>query len=183
MCWLDLRSHQGQGGRRRPDAPSLIEREEISHELARGESLRQIASLFGRSVSTASREVSRNGGRRAYRAARAEERAWDNARRPQDCLLAKNPRLCELVAGKPAEDWSPEQISGSIPARSRPASARRSPGPLPGDGGRRRLPKQREPTRGGTLAQNRTVHTHRQRRYGGAGFPGRLHADLTRPDH
>ncbi|GAA3286711.1 hypothetical protein GCM10010493_79000 [Streptomyces lavendulae subsp. grasserius] len=60
--------------------------------------------------------MNRNGGRRAYRAALAEQRAWDNARRPQDCRLARHPQLRHLVAGKLAEDWSPEQISGWLVA-------------------------------------------------------------------
>ena len=47
-----------------------------------------------------------------YRAAEADRRAWDNARRPQRCKLALHPALCKLVACKLSEDWSPEQIAG-----------------------------------------------------------------------
>ena len=54
-----------------------------------------------------------------YRAARADERAWSRARRPKLCKLAAQPRLCELIAGKLAEDWSPQQISGWL-ARTYP---------------------------------------------------------------
>ena len=93
-------------------ALTLAEREEISRGLAAGESLHAIAARLGRSASTVSREVGRNGGRRNYRAARADERAWERARRPKRCLLAKNERLCELVGKKLREDWSPQQISG-----------------------------------------------------------------------
>ncbi len=38
--------------------------------------MRAIAARLGRSASTVSREVERNGGRKDYRGAMAEERAW-----------------------------------------------------------------------------------------------------------
>ena len=58
------------------------------------------------------RELSRNGGRRLYRAAAADQRAWERARRPQPCKLAGNRVLAGLVADKLAEQWSPRQIAG-----------------------------------------------------------------------
>jgi len=91
---------------------SLAEREEISRGLAEDVSLRTIAVRLRRPPSTISREVIRHGGRTRYRAALADERAWARARRPKTCKLAAEPRLCELVAAKLAEDWSPQQISG-----------------------------------------------------------------------
>jgi IS30 family transposase len=63
-------------------------------------------------LETVSREVERNGGPRNYRAAKADERAWERARRPKRCLLAENDRLRDVVAKKLKEDWSPQQISG-----------------------------------------------------------------------
>ena len=93
-------------------ALTLAEREEISRGLAAGDTMHAITVRLGRSVSTVSREVRRNGGRRNYRAARADERAWDQARRPKRCLLAENDHLCELVGKKLREDCSPQQISG-----------------------------------------------------------------------
>ena len=48
---------------RAPLRLSLAEREEISRGLAAGESLRVIAGRLGRTPSTVSREVARNGGR------------------------------------------------------------------------------------------------------------------------
>ena len=72
-----------------------------------------------RAPSTISREIARHGGRHRYRAARADERAWHRARRPKPCKLAAVPRLRELVAGKLAQEWSPEQISGWL-ARTYP---------------------------------------------------------------
>jgi len=98
--------------KRRSSALTLVEREEISRGLAQGASLRVIASSLGRAPSTISREVRRCGGPRRYRAAPADERAWDEARRAQPCLLARNARLRRIVAAKLARDWSPEQISG-----------------------------------------------------------------------
>ena len=97
---------------RRRCALTPAEREEISRGLAAGESLRAIAARLSRPASTVCREVNRNGGRRNYRAQKAEERASKRARRPKRCLLAINDRLRELVAAKLEADWSPQQISG-----------------------------------------------------------------------
>src|SRR5919201_5832664 len=57
---------------RSPLRLSPAEREEISRGVVAGLSLRRIAAGVGRSPSTVSREVARNGGRRAYRACRAD---------------------------------------------------------------------------------------------------------------
>lgn len=88
------------------------EREEISRGLSAGLSQRAIARALGRTSSTVSREVSRNGGAKAYRASRADRRAWRAAARPKQCKLAVQPKLREAVAAKLQLDWSPEQISG-----------------------------------------------------------------------
>jgi IS30 family transposase len=93
-------------------ALTLSEREEISRGIAAGESGRAIARRLGRSAATICREIARHGGRACYRAAEADRRAWRNAHRPQQCKLARNGKLRELVAGKLSEDWSPEQIAG-----------------------------------------------------------------------
>lgn len=76
------------------------EREEISRGLVADFSFRQIAAQLGRPASTISREVSRNGGRRQYRATMAEGRAWHQALRPKPYLLAANPDLRSIVAAK-----------------------------------------------------------------------------------
>jgi IS30 family transposase len=91
---------------------TLAEREEISRGLAAGRSLRAIAAALGRSPSTVCREVSSNGGPRAYRAARADVAAWSRASRPKPMKLASRVELTELVAAKLALDWSPQQIAG-----------------------------------------------------------------------
>jgi DNA-binding CsgD family transcriptional regulator len=67
-------------------ALSLAEREEISRGLAEGQSLRAIAATIQRAPPTVSREVGRHCGRARYRAAEADQRAWDRARRPEPYL-------------------------------------------------------------------------------------------------
>jgi IS30 family transposase len=91
---------------------SPAEREEISRGLVAGQSLRQIAAGLGRSPSTVSREVARNGGRRAYRACRADRAALRRACRPRASKLVVCPRLRKVVEAKLELRWSPEQISG-----------------------------------------------------------------------
>jgi transposase, IS30 family len=103
--------------RRRRYALTLAEREEISRGLAAGDSMRVIATRLRRCASTVSREIERNGGRRNYRATKADERAWERARRPKRCLLATKHFLRDVVARKLREDWSPEQISGWLKKR------------------------------------------------------------------
>lgn len=100
--------------RRRPGALTLQEREEISRGLARGDSLRQLARQLGRAASTISREIARNYGKKRYRAIDADDRAWRRAKRPKSCLLATNRVLREYVAAQLSEDWSPEQIAGTL---------------------------------------------------------------------
>ena len=91
---------------------STPEREEISRALATGHTFRTIAVALARAPSTISREVGRHGGRPHYRAACADARAWQTARRPKPCRLAGRPALRRIVAEKLATDWSPEQIAG-----------------------------------------------------------------------
>jgi len=91
---------------------STAEREEISRGLSAGLSLSQIADLMGRSTSTVSREVHRNGGRSEYRANLADQRAWTQSKRPKKCSLALNEALRVAVASKLRLDWSPEQVAG-----------------------------------------------------------------------
>ena len=100
-------------------ALTLSEREEISRGIAAAQSARSMARLLGRSPSTVSRELSRNGGYDRYRAALADETAWGRARRPKRCKLANNPRLRQAVASKLRLNWSPEQIAGWL-KRARP---------------------------------------------------------------
>jgi IS30 family transposase len=90
---------------------SLAEREEISGGLAAGWSVRMIASGLHRAPSTVSREVAANGGRRRYRALRADRQARRRALRPKTAKLAQCRRLRVVVEHKLEALWSPEQIS------------------------------------------------------------------------
>ena len=95
---------------------SLAEREEIALGRARGEPVRQIAARLGRSPSTVSREIGRNGGRGVYRAVAAQARADARAARPKTAKLAGNGQLRAWVQGKLEANWSPEQISAMLVA-------------------------------------------------------------------
>ena len=98
--------------KRRQHALCLAEREEISRGLVAHFSLRSIASQLGRSPSSVSREIARNGGSTHYRAALAEQSAWDRALRPKDCKLVLNRPLSRMVETKLKRKWSPQQIAG-----------------------------------------------------------------------
>ena len=93
-------------------ALTLSEREEISRGVVAGHSIRSISTGIGRSPSTVSREIKRNGGWRRYRASQADQAAWDRARRPKTCKLVRNRALACIVASKLKQFWSPEQIAG-----------------------------------------------------------------------
>jgi IS30 family transposase len=93
-------------------ALTLSEREVISRGIVARQSIRLMARLLGRSPSTVSREVQRNGGYDRYRAAQADAEAWVRARRPKCCKLADSPWLRCAVARKLRLNWSPEQIAG-----------------------------------------------------------------------
>ena len=97
---------------RAPLSLRLEEREDISRGIAAGWSLRRIAQGLGRSPSTVSREIKRNGGCSAYRASEADRCAWERALRPKPCRLAHRAALRWCVAQKLALQWSPAQISG-----------------------------------------------------------------------
>jgi IS30 family transposase len=105
-------------------ALTLGEREEISRGLGARHSLRAIARALQRSASTISREVRRNGGPSAYRAARSDQAAWERAHRPKACKLAGSRYLCRAISAKLARKWSPEQIAGWL-MRENPDEAQR----------------------------------------------------------
>ncbi len=88
------------------------EREEISRGLSAQLSIRAIAKQLKRSPSTISREVNRNGGRKLYRANKADSLAWERAKRAKPCKLLLNKALAQLVTMKLHRRWSPQQIAG-----------------------------------------------------------------------
>jgi IS30 family transposase len=91
---------------------TLADREEISRGLASSLTIREIALQIGKVPSTVCREINRNGGRKNYRAHVANNNAWERARRPKQCYLAKNHDLRSIIIEKLTLNWSPEQISG-----------------------------------------------------------------------
>jgi IS30 family transposase len=93
-------------------ALTLAEREAISRGLACQQSIRSIAEQLGRPASTVSREISRNGGYAAYRANKADQLAWERAKRPKPCKLEGNSYLIRAISRKLQCNWSPEQIAG-----------------------------------------------------------------------
>lgn len=104
-------------------ALTLAEREVISRGLAIQLSMREIASQLGRSPSTVSREIERNGGYASYRASAADQAAWQRALRPKTCKLAGLPRAVRVITKKLQCEWSPQQIAGWL-KRQRPNDER-----------------------------------------------------------
>jgi IS30 family transposase len=93
-------------------ALTLAEREEISRGVVAGRSIRSIAASLGRAPSSVSRELRRNGGRRRYRANKADKAAWERAKRPKICKLVENHALARVVEQTLKKLWSPDQIAG-----------------------------------------------------------------------
>lgn len=81
-------------------------------------SLRRISQELGRSASTISREVARNGGPEKYRACHAEKAFLKRSRRPKLTLLSQDEELRGVVTKLLEADWSPVQIAGWLKRRS-----------------------------------------------------------------
>lgn len=98
--------------RARDGALSLAEREEIRVGIDLRLTDAEIAERIGRHRSTVWREIGANGGRGAYRAWAAEDRAAEAARRPRPCWPEARPWLWETVCALlRTRKWSPEQIA------------------------------------------------------------------------
>jgi len=95
---------------------SAEERVDIALGLERNWSLRAIARDLRRDVSTISRELAANGGRRHYRPLAAHRRAAARARRPKPTKLMANPALLARVVDDLERLWSPEQIARCLRA-------------------------------------------------------------------
>lgn len=98
-------------------ALSLSEREEISRGIAAYLSILSIATQLARSPSTISREINRNGGYDHYRAADADQAAWNRARCPKPCKLACNRPLNQAVeanclASSDSMSWKRKNVPG-----------------------------------------------------------------------
>jgi IS30 family transposase len=108
-----VRPRRGRGLRGR--CLTLAQREEIALGRARGDSIRTIAALLGRSPSTVSRELRRNADRLGrYRATTAHALAYHRASRPRPGKLLTNLRLRGMVEADLAKKYSPEQIAGRL---------------------------------------------------------------------
>lgn len=81
-----------------------------------GWSVRRIAAEMGRSPSTVSRELRRNGHPRSgdYRPHAAQVRAEDRRARPKQGKIAANAELRAYIQGKLDRRWSPEQIATAL---------------------------------------------------------------------
>src|SRR4029079_10385835 len=105
-------------------ALTLAERGVISRGITAHQSARSIARLLGRSPSTVSREMNRNGSCDRYRAGLADENAWARARRPKSCKLANSTWLRRAVAGKLRLELSARAITRWA-QRKHPSDARK----------------------------------------------------------
>jgi len=111
-----------------PDRPSRYLREperiHIADRLREKASIRQIAAELGRSPSTISREIRRNGmplrrgtSRWAYRPHAAQSRADARRPRPKPGKIGQNPALRAFIQDHLARRWSPEQICQALRTR------------------------------------------------------------------
>lgn len=93
---------------------TLEERSQISGLKSTGISLRKIAKIIGKSVSTISREISRNSSGVGYLPSDAnilaKNRRTFASRRPTKITG----KLKEIIIDRLERDWSPEQISGRL---------------------------------------------------------------------
>ena len=98
--------------RRRAGALSLEEREEIRVGIEAGQCDAAIARRLGRHRGTIGREIAANGGRGAYRAYLAQDRADEEARRPKVRWTEARPELwIEVQALLRTKRWAPEPLA------------------------------------------------------------------------
>lgn len=93
------------------------DREMIDRMRFSGASLRRISAETGFSVSTISRELSRNSHADGqYQASEAQTQATNRRRQSKATMVRwyNHPKLYEYVTSKLQQDWSPEQISGRL---------------------------------------------------------------------
>ena len=81
---------------------------------ATGSSLREIAKIVERDVSTLSREISRNTGGRGYRYKQADAKAMTRRANASRTPKKLTPELIATIETNLLEKWSPDQISGRL---------------------------------------------------------------------
>ena len=103
---------------------TYAERCQIHALMKSGHSNGAIARQLGRSPSSVSREIRRNGGARGYRHAQAQRKA--EARRVAASSVPRRmtPDLWRMVEERLAEGWSPERISGRLRKEGEPMAGR-----------------------------------------------------------
>jgi|SRR5450432_400006 len=89
----------------------MVDREEISRGLVSSWTAREIGRNIGRHHGVVSAEINRNGGRAAYRAVEAQDRAVTLRVRPKVRKLVSCTALHDEVNRGLAQSWSPAQIS------------------------------------------------------------------------
>lgn len=91
----------------------IVEREEISRQIASGQSIREIAQNLYRSPSTISREIRRCSVIPQYYRAFYGQGRWNRIKRKprKNRKLARNSRLRKVVMFYLNKKWSPEQIA------------------------------------------------------------------------
>jgi IS30 family transposase len=124
--WRNGRNHNGKR-RTGPVGPppagtrylSQDERIYLADRLREKASIREIAAELGRSPSTVSREIARNGhpGSGDYRPFAAQLRADARRPRPRQRKISANPELQAVIQEHLNQRWSPEQIARSLPTR------------------------------------------------------------------
>ncbi|MFD4716591.1 IS30 family transposase [Streptomyces sp. NPDC058430] len=94
----------------------------IADRLRENATVQAIATELGRSPSTISREIRRNGiplrkdaSRWAYRPHAAQARAEARRPRPKPGKISQNPRLRNYIQDRLTRRWSPEQIAAQLP--------------------------------------------------------------------
>lgn len=91
-----------------------VDREGISRGLAQSFSAREIGRDIGRHHGVVCAEIARNGGREAYRATSAQDRAVTLRARPKERKLEASRALHDEVNRGLAQSWSPAQISARL---------------------------------------------------------------------
>ena len=93
---------------------TLEERDHLARLRYQGADQKEIARAVGRSCSTISRELRRNGTSEEYLAGQAQRKAEARRRdRPLERKMDK-PEINEFVRSGLAQEWSPEQIAGRL---------------------------------------------------------------------